>query len=76
MSSESHNKMIEAFQQYFKYQDRFEYNGADDSGAKARVWLSEIRKQASIRRIEIQVRRQEAKKARNGRNGRPPKITK
>ena len=76
MSSESHDKMIAAFQEYFKWQDRFQYRGSDEAGIKARYWLSEIRKEASTRRTEIQAKREERKLARNGKIGRPPKITK
>lgn len=75
MTTESHDKMIEAFQQYFKWQERFEYKGSDEAGIKARYWLSEIRNQASKRRIEIQATRESRKIARNGKLGRPPKIT-
>lgn len=76
MSTESHDKMIEAFQQYFKWQERFEYKGSDVAGIKARYWLSEIRNEASKRRVEIQAKRDERKKARKGMVGRPPKVTK
>lgn len=76
MSSESHDKMIAAFQEYFKWQDRFEYRGSDEAGIKARYWLSEIRNEASKRRTEIQAKREERKLARKGKPGRPPKITK
>jgi hypothetical protein len=74
MATDTHDKMIEAFQEYFKWQDHFEWNGSEQSGIKARFWLSEIRRQAHIRRKEIQDKRNERRKARNGRNGRPPKI--
>ena len=76
MSSESHDKMIAAFQEYFKWQDRFEYKGSDEAGIKARYWLSEIRNEASKRRVEIQEKREARKKARKGMVGRPPKVTK
>jgi hypothetical protein len=76
MSTESHDKMIEAFQQYFKWQERFEYKGSDEAGIKARYWLSEIRNEASKRRVEIQAKREERKAARKGMVGRPPKVTK
>lgn len=76
MSTESHDKMIEAFQQYFKWQDRFEYRNSDEAGIKARYWLSEIRNEASKRRMEIQTKRKERKKAKKGILGRPPKVTK
>lgn len=75
MSSESHDKMIAAFQEYFKWQDRFEYKGSDEAGIKARYWLSEIRNQASTRRTEIQAKREERKQARKGMIGRPKKIS-
>ncbi len=76
MSSESHDKMIAAFQEYFKWQDRFEYKNSDEAGIKARNALSEIRDQASIRRVEIQTKREIRKQARKGMVGRPPKIHK
>jgi hypothetical protein len=68
--------MIQAFQEYFKWQDRFEYKNSDEAGIKARNALSEIRDQASIRRVEIQEKREIRKQARKGMVGRPPKIHK
>ena len=76
MTTESHDKMIAAFQEYFKWQTRFEYKNSDEAGIKARYWLSEIRNYASIRRMEIQAKRLERKKSRKGQLGRPPKLTK
>jgi len=76
LSSESHDKMIAAFQEYFKWQERFEYRGSDEAAIKARYWLSEIRNEASIRRVEIQEKREERKLARKGKLGRPPKVIK
>jgi len=76
LTTESHDKMIHAFQEYFKWQDRFEYKGSDEAGIKARYWLSEIRNEASKRRIEIQDKREQRKKSRKGMIGRPPKVTK
>ena len=76
MTTESHDKMIAAFQEYFKWQDRFEYRGSDEAAIKARYWLSEIRNEASKRRVEIQKKREERKTARKGKLGRPPKVTK
>ena len=76
MTTDSHDKMIAAFQEYFKWQDRFEYRGSDEAGIKARYWLSEIRNEASTRRKEIQDKREERKAARKGKLGRPPKVTK
>ena len=76
MATDSHDRMIEAFQQYFKYQERFEYHNSDQAGIKARYWLSEIRNEASKRRVEIQEKREQRKAARKGMVGRPPKVTK
>ncbi len=76
MSTDSHDKMIEAFQQYFKWQERFEYKNSDEAGIKARYWLSEIRNEASKRRVEIQDKREQRKAARKGKLGRPPKVIK
>jgi hypothetical protein len=75
MSTDSHDRMIHAFQEYFKYQDRFEHRGSDQAGVRARYWLSEIRNEASIRRTEIQAKRDERKQARKGMVGRPTKIS-
>jgi hypothetical protein len=76
MATDSHDRMIDAFQEYFKWQTRFEYLGSDEAGIKARYWLSEIRNEASNRRKEIQDLREKRKLARKGIKGRPPKITK
>ncbi len=76
MSTEAHDKMIAAFQEYFKWQTRFEYKGSDEAGIKARYWLSEIRNEASKRRVEIQEKREQRKESRKGKLGRPPKVTK
>jgi hypothetical protein len=67
--------MIRAFQEYFKWADRFEYRGSDEAGIKARYWLSEIRNEASTLRTEIQAKRETRKQARKGMVGRPPKIS-
>jgi hypothetical protein len=76
MSTDSHDKMIAAFQEYFKWQTRFEYSNSDEAGIKARYWLSEIRNEASNRRVEIQEKREARKIARKGKLGRPPKVIK
>ena len=76
MSTDSHDRMIHAFQEYFKWQERFEYKGSDEAGIKARYWLSEIRNEASKRRVEIQEKRSERRKARKGMRGKPLNITK
>jgi len=76
MATETHDKLIKALQEYIKWQDRFEYKNSDEAGIKARYWLSEIRNEATMRRIEIQEKREQRKAARKGMVGRPPKITK
>lgn len=76
MATDSHDRMIAAFQNYFKWQDRFEYENSDEAGMKARVWLSTIRREASIRRVEIQEKRHYRRQFRKGKVGRPPKISK
>jgi hypothetical protein len=76
LTTEAHDKMIAAFQEYFKWQERFEYKGSDEAAIKARYWLSEIRNEASTRRVEIQEKREERKLARKGKLGRPPKVIK
>jgi hypothetical protein len=75
MSLDTHDRMIHAFQEYFKHQEYFEYHGTDDAGIKARYWLSEIKRMASIRREEIQTKRKKRKIARNGKPGRPSRAT-
>jgi hypothetical protein len=75
VTTDAHDRMIKAFQEYFKWQDRFEYRGSDEAGIKARYWLSEIRNEASTRRVEIQAKRDERKLARKGMVGRPKKTT-
>ena len=76
MSTDSHDNMMAAFQAYFKWQTNFEYGHSDEAGIKARYWLSEIRNEASKRRVEIQEKRQERNKTRIRKIGRPRKITK
>ena len=71
MSSDSHDRMIHAFQEYFKWQERFEYKGSGEAGIKARYWLSEIRTEASKRRVEIQEKRKLRRAARKGMRGKP-----
>ena len=75
MTTDAHDRMIRAFQEYFKWADRFEYKGSDEAGIKARYWLSEIRNEASTIRVEIQAKREQRKEARKGMVGRPKKTT-
>jgi len=76
MSTDSHDRMIHAFQEYFKWQERFEYKGSGEAGIKARYWLSEIRTEASKRRVEIQEKRKIRRAARKGMRGKPLSLTK
>lgn len=76
MSFETHEAIIKACQEYFKWQDRFEHKGSDEAGIKARNALGEIRRLCFQRRKEIQDKREQRKKARNSKNGRPSNITK
>ena len=76
MSTDSHDRMIAAFQEYFKWQTRFEYDESNEAGVRARYWLSEIRNEASLRREEIQANRKEREATRKGKVGRPRKIIK
>ena len=76
MTTDAHDRMIRAFQEYFKWADRFEYRGSDEAGIKARYWLSEIRNEASTLRVDIQAKREERKESRKGMIGRPRKIHK
>ena len=75
MSTEAHDDLIRAVQEYCKWQERFEYEGSDAAGMKARFWLSEARRFASIRRVEIQAKRKDRNKTRIKKVGRPKKIT-
>jgi hypothetical protein len=52
-------QLIRAFQEYFKWNDRFEYKESDDAGIKARNALHDIRKLAFTRRQEIQDKRRD-----------------
>ena len=73
MSTDAHDEMIEAFQEYFKWQTTFEYGRAQSNlaGTKARKALSRIRNAASTRRIEIIDKQKARKERRGGRAGRP-----
>jgi galactose mutarotase-like enzyme len=73
---DTHERMIKAFQEYFKYHDRFESDNNIRAGIDARYWLSEIRSQASKRRVEIKSKQTELKISRKGKPGRPKRVTK
>ena len=76
MSDDTHELIIKACQDYFKWQDRFEHKGSDEAGIKARNALGEVRRLCLQRRKEIQEKREQRRAARNGKNGRPFNITK
>ena len=73
---DTHEKLFAAFQEYCKFHDKFEWNDVDYAGHKARIFLAKIRALARERRKEIMDKRHRLKESRNGRNGRPPKVTK
>jgi hypothetical protein len=73
---DTHEKLIKAFQDYFKWQNRFEHKGSDQAGVKARNALLEIKKLSMLRRQEIHDKRIERRKLRNKQEGRPKNITK
>lgn len=76
MSDDTHELIIKACQEYFKWQNRFEHKGSDEAGIKARNWLSEIRRLCSLRRVEIQEKRNQRRIIRNSKKGRPKDIIK
>jgi hypothetical protein len=76
MQDDTHESIIKACQEYFKWQSRFEHRGSDEAGIKARNWLSEIRRLCSLRRVEIQEKRKQRRIVRNAKNGRPKDIIK
>jgi hypothetical protein len=76
MSDDTHELIIKACQEYFKWQDRFEHKGSDEAGIKARNALGEVRRLCLQRRKEIQEKREQRRKVRNAKNGRPFNITK
>lgn len=75
MSTDSHDRLIAAFQNYFIWQNRFEYGKSDRAGTAAGYWLRQIRIESDNRKKEILAERKLRKKARNGKMGRPRTIT-
>ncbi len=67
--------MIEAYQNYFKWNTQFEYSKSNLAGTKSRWWAEEISKLTKIRRKEILDLQHARRAARNGKKGRPPKVT-
>jgi len=51
---------------YYNAQERFEVKGFDETGRKARVILSDIRRLATVRRHEIQEKRKLNKEKKRG----------
>jgi hypothetical protein len=54
---DTQEKLIKAFVEYSKWNERFERFGYKGSALQARAWLSEIRRMASLRRKEIQAKK-------------------
>ena len=61
MPKSTHELLVQAMMDYYNAQERFEAKGFDETGRKARVILSDIRKLATERRNEIQAKRKELK---------------
>ena len=57
----THELLVQAMMDYYNAQERFEAKGFDETGRKARVILSDIRKLATERRNEIQAKRKALK---------------
>ena len=61
MAKSTHELLVQAMMDYYNAQERFEAKGFDETGRKARVILSDIRKLATERRNEIQAKRKALK---------------
>ena len=61
MPKSTHELLVQAMMDYYNAQERFEAKGFDETGRKARVILSDIRKLATERRNEIQAKRKALK---------------
>ena len=61
MPKSTHELLVQAMMDYYNTQERFEAKGFDETGRKARVILSDIRKLATERRNEIQAKRKALK---------------
>ena len=56
MPKSTHELLVQAMMDYYNAQERFEAKGFDETGRKARVILSDIRRLATTRRNEIQAK--------------------
>lgn len=61
MPRSTHELLVQAMMDYYNAQERFEAKGFDETGRKARVILSDIRRLATTRRNEIQAKRKALK---------------
>jgi len=61
MPKSTHELLVQAMMDYYNAQERFEAKGFDETGRKARVILSDIRRLATTRRNEIQAKRKALK---------------
>jgi hypothetical protein len=62
----THELLVQAVMDYYNAQERFEVKGFDETGRKARVILSDIRRLATVRRHEIQEKRKLNKEKKRG----------
>jgi len=67
MAKTTHELLVQAMMDYYNAQERFEAKGFDETGRKARVILSDIRRLATTRRNEIQEKRKKLKEEKRGR---------
>lgn len=71
-----HTMMVETFIDYIKWHERFEYQGSDEAGIKARVALHNLREMAFLRRREIQDEREQRKLTKKRRKNVPKLLHK
>lgn len=78
MSKDVHDELIEAFLDYFKWNEIFENKGYYylRAGVKARKALAKIRQCVYLRRAEILAKQKARKKARKDREDDKDEITK
>lgn len=75
IEKDPHDRMIYAFQEYFKWNNRFQYKGSDEAGIKSRYWLNEIKNAINDRKKEIQIIRAQRKEAKIRQRDQPEKAT-
>jgi hypothetical protein len=65
MTEDTHDKLVKAYLEYFKVNEKFEARNSVRTHREVRKWLREIRTQAKIRMEEIHTKHQSKKKAKN-----------